>query len=117
MKKRVIIGCLSLLAVALCLWAALSLGCPIRKITGIPCPACGTTRALLAFVYGDIRAAFAYHPLFPAAIMSMAGLFAYIILRLTGKLTARAEKYFAFIALIILLLYIFVYIIRLMFFI
>jgi hypothetical protein len=39
------------------------IGCPIKFITGISCPACGMTRAVLAILHGDTHAALNYHPL------------------------------------------------------
>ena len=39
-------------------------GCPIYELFGICCPLCGTTRAWISFINGDIEAAFRYHPLF-----------------------------------------------------
>lgn len=33
-------------------------------LTGIPCPGCGMTRAYIALLHLDFRAAFYYHPLF-----------------------------------------------------
>lgn len=39
-------------------------GCPIRWITGVPCPGCGLSRAYLALLGCDIGQAFAFHPLF-----------------------------------------------------
>lgn len=53
--------------------------CPMATVLGIPCPGCGLTRATLALLHGNIRAAFALHPLvfvlaplFAAAITSAA---------------------------------------------
>ncbi len=40
------------------------LGCPIRMITGIPCPACGMTRAWLSVIQLNFHEAISYHPLF-----------------------------------------------------
>jgi len=37
--------------------------CPLRRYTGIPCFTCGSTRAILALVSGDIRTAFLTQPL------------------------------------------------------
>jgi len=37
--------------------------CPLRHWTGIPCPACGTVRATLQLLGGDITGAFAAQPL------------------------------------------------------
>lgn len=38
--------------------------CPIYNFTGIPCPACGITRACKLFLTGQISDAFIMHPLF-----------------------------------------------------
>jgi len=43
---------------------ALNIGCPFRWVTGIPCPACGTTRAYVSFFNLDFKGAFLHHPLF-----------------------------------------------------
>lgn len=41
----------------------LDIGCPIRRLTGIPCPGCGMTRACLAALRLDFAEAFRLHPL------------------------------------------------------
>jgi hypothetical protein len=41
-----------------------SFGCPIRSITGIPCPGCGMTRAIRYALQLDFVSAWHYHPLF-----------------------------------------------------
>ena len=46
-------------------WYALSLPCPFRWLTGIPCPTCGTIRAILSLLRGDLRT---YLQLQPMAI-------------------------------------------------
>lgn len=38
--------------------------CPVYGIIGIPCPACGITRAYKLFLTGHIKDAFLMHPLF-----------------------------------------------------
>lgn len=38
--------------------------CLLRELTGVPCPACGMSRALFSLVRLDISAAFRYHPVF-----------------------------------------------------
>ena len=38
--------------------------CLIRGLTGIPCPSCGMSRAIIAVINGDIINAFKFHPLF-----------------------------------------------------
>jgi hypothetical protein len=40
--------------------------CLLRLFAGIPCPACGLTRAGLSILDGDIGRATAWHPLSPA---------------------------------------------------
>ncbi|MCE5279481.1 MAG: DUF2752 domain-containing protein [Planctomycetaceae bacterium] len=37
--------------------------CLLRRLTGLPCPACGGTRCFLCLLQGDILAAVAYNPL------------------------------------------------------
>lgn len=37
--------------------------CPLASSFGIPCPGCGLTRATLALLHGDVRAALRLHPL------------------------------------------------------
>jgi hypothetical protein len=36
--------------------------CPLRTVTGIPCPLCGITRACVAAVRGDVTASLEYNP-------------------------------------------------------
>lgn len=42
--------------------------CMLRNTTGIPCPGCGLTRAIVAAVHGDWRGSFAYHRLGPLVV-------------------------------------------------
>lgn len=37
------------------------LNCPIRSLTGIPCPSCGLTRSFLALAKGDLGVSISYH--------------------------------------------------------
>lgn len=59
-------GLVRLAVVILALGLALLLdrGCLARRLTGIPCPGCGLSRAWLAALRLDFRGAFAYHPMF-----------------------------------------------------
>jgi hypothetical protein len=36
--------------------------CPLRALTGIPCPFCGMTRACVALVHGHVAASLAFNP-------------------------------------------------------
>jgi Protein of unknown function (DUF2752) len=36
--------------------------CPLRSTTGIPCPFCGMTRAVVAAVHGDMLKSLAFNP-------------------------------------------------------
>ena len=52
---------------ACCMGLLLYCGCPVYRLTGIPCPGCGLTRAWRCFLAGDWKSAVGYHPLFLAA--------------------------------------------------
>ena len=53
--------------------------CVLRFVAGIPCPACGLTRATLALARFDVATAMQWHPLAPAlfvvAIVTAGGAF------------------------------------------
>jgi Protein of unknown function (DUF2752) len=36
--------------------------CPLRSLTGVPCPFCGMTRGTLALVHGDVFRSLALNP-------------------------------------------------------
>lgn len=48
----------------LLVWVALRLPCPVRWLSGVPCPACGMSRACLAALRLDFSTAMAFHPMF-----------------------------------------------------
>ncbi|MBQ7897483.1 MAG: DUF2752 domain-containing protein [Clostridia bacterium] len=54
----------SFLVVIILLIVLVIYGCPIYKWLGIPCPACGTTRAWITFIKGDIISAIKYNAFF-----------------------------------------------------
>lgn len=37
--------------------------CPMASTFGVPCPGCGLTRATMALLRGDLKAALGFHPL------------------------------------------------------
>ena len=82
--------------------------CPFKAVTGIPCPGCGMTRAVLSACKGDFRGAFYYHPLWIVAVP----LVLVEVLNAMGgiKIPAKANNMILIIAGILLLA---VYIIRL----
>ena len=56
--------------------------CGLRTLTGIPCPLCGSTRALAAWSHGKFVGAFQLNPLVAAALWAL-GL--WIILRMLER--------------------------------
>ncbi len=47
--------------------------CPLRAITGIACPACGGTRAVVALARGDVAGALAWNPFVILALAALLG--------------------------------------------
>ncbi len=58
------LGMLVLLAGVLAVWVCLDLPCLVRWTLRIPCLTCGMSRAWLAALQLDWKAAFMYHPMF-----------------------------------------------------
>lgn len=54
--------CLAVLAAVLVAHATGRVLCPLKRLTGIPCPSCGATRACISVLRGDIREAFRLQP-------------------------------------------------------
>lgn len=48
--------------------------CALRRVTEIPCPGCGMTRALAALARGEVAAAMRLHPLSVPLLLEAAGL-------------------------------------------
>mgnify|MGYP001125114515 CR=1 FL=1 len=48
--------------------------CPVRRVTGLPCPACGLTRSWAAALHGRPAASLRFHPL---GMVLLAGAVAY----------------------------------------
>lgn len=68
----------ALLAAALAAWGFFRLGlttpaCLFRKLTGVPCLACGGTRCVRSLAGFDLGAAFGYSPLVALAALGLAG--------------------------------------------
>ena len=54
-------------AAGVCCWAFISVvagtACWFRAIFGLPCPGCGSSRAIISILRGDLRLALWFHPL------------------------------------------------------
>ena len=79
--------------------------CVFRRVTGLPCPSCGMTRSYLALFRGDIKTAFFMHPLF-WMVPIIVGLILY---------SHYKKVYFTKVYVIIGIIFIAVYIIRMIF--
>jgi cytochrome bd-type quinol oxidase subunit 2 len=69
-------------------WSVTGTSCTIRSITGLPCPGCGLTRALLLFLRGDLAGAWTMHPLFWLAPPVLAAIL-YLAIRDPARLSSR----------------------------
>ncbi len=52
-------------------WAMKAAPCSLRVLTGVPCVACGGTRAVKALAHGEIVAATQYNPLVVVAVSAV----------------------------------------------
>lgn len=55
----------------------LALPCPLKAWTGLPCLSCGSTRCVLALTRGQVREAFAWHPLLTLGLLTLPPLMAW----------------------------------------
>jgi len=97
-------------AFAVIAWAVAGTPCVMQATTGIPCPGCGLTRAVILALGGDFRGAFQIHPLFwmGAAVLLVLPL---LMWRFPGVLRTRA---FQIIGLSIIVLFLAVYAVRML---
>ena len=66
LNRRLILKHFGLAGALLGLWSAYAisgLSCPVLAITGMICPTCGTTRALLALLQGNISGYLSFQPM------------------------------------------------------
>jgi Protein of unknown function (DUF2752) len=45
--------------------------CPLRRVTGVPCPFCGMTTGVLALSRGDVVSAFVANPVAPLLVVAV----------------------------------------------
>ena len=63
MKKKEILIMIGVVSIFVILMYVTGIGCPILKLTGIPCMGCGMTRAAVCLLHLDYAEAWHYHPL------------------------------------------------------
>ena len=56
--------------------------CHFRRLTGVECPTCGSTRAVRAVLAGDVLGAVAFNPLM---MLILAGLVVWFVVRVIGR--------------------------------
>ena len=54
--------------------------CPILRVTGIPCPGCGLTRAVILLLRGDLRASLRFHAFAPMVLLAAVALILVLLL-------------------------------------
>jgi hypothetical protein len=62
--------------------------CLFKRITGLPCPTCGTTRGMMHLLHGDVVGAWLYNPLV-FTVLSIAA--AVILVRILWRVEVRVE--------------------------
>ncbi|HYH84597.1 MAG TPA: DUF2752 domain-containing protein [Pyrinomonadaceae bacterium] len=64
--------------------------CPLRALTGYPCPGCGMTRAFCAIGHGEFALAVGYNALSPLLFLAMFGVWAHALATILKLEGARA---------------------------
>ena len=59
--------------------------CPLREITGVPCPFCGGTTSATALVDGRLTDALAANPFVPVLAAALAGVLLLVAARAVGR--------------------------------
>lgn len=69
--------------------------CMFHRVTGLYCPGCGGTRAVLAFLRGNFVASFCYHPLVPyTAVLCVYGILYFLFQKIRHKKTPLHHRKF-----------------------
>jgi hypothetical protein len=62
--------------------------CPLRELTGVPCPLCGMTRAATSLAAGDLGASLAFNPLLLVLAIATGVMAVVMVGRVLGLLPA-----------------------------
>ncbi|MDH4127578.1 MAG: DUF2752 domain-containing protein [Spirochaetota bacterium] len=94
--------------------------CPVKNITGYPCPGCGISRSIVYAVHGDFHNAFKLHPLWVVVLplLFIIGLYHGISLIINKKLNSdhpQIRKFILGFLIFLIVLFILTGIIRLIF--
>jgi hypothetical protein len=54
--------------------------CPLRRMTGLPCPGCGLTRSCAACFHGDLGLSVSFHPFGPLVCAAALAVVALVVL-------------------------------------
>jgi hypothetical protein len=68
--------------------------CPILHTTGIPCPGCGLSRAVMLLLRGDLKGSLRYHAFAPILLLTIVAMILAIVLprSITEPVVAKAEE-------------------------
>ena len=61
--------------------------CPMRRLTGHPCPACGLTRSVVSSLHGRLGDALAFNPFGPVVLLLVLAVTAVVVARAAGMTT------------------------------
>lgn len=77
-KGKQLLQFVFLLLLLFCIVFIFDYHCPFRLITGIYCPGCGMSRALISLFQGDLQSSWSYHPfLIPTLVLVVISLVLY----------------------------------------
>ena len=68
--------------------------CPIFHLTGIPCPGCGMSRAIMLLLRGDLRGSLRYHAFAPIFLLTIVAVILASVLPglITEPVVSKAEE-------------------------
>lgn len=97
LKKRIIV-CVAPLLVLLVLFVAACFAlnyikmpaCVLNYFTGLYCPACGNTRAVIALMHGDILLSIRENPVIIIGLIYLILLYTEVVARAFGKISYRS---------------------------